>query len=335
MKWLSDETLTRLQASVQCPDLSSTRYRALKFVARGGMGAVWLAEDVVLHRRVALKVLDVEDRTGELASRLEREALVLAHLEHPGIVPVHDAGTLPDGRVFYCMKYVEGQTLESYIVNTNLPQRLGLAQRIAEPLAFAHSKGIVHRDLKPGNIMIGAFGEVLIMDWGLAKITNSTIQESSHITSAGTPGEQTGFATAAPITSHGKILGTPGYMSPEQARGDSAAMDERSDIFSLGAILRFMLTGQSPEETPTTAPLPKPLNAICQKAMAPEISERYASIQEMSADISQYLEGVPISAYREGIVERGMRLLERHRVAVVLVLAYIAMRVLFILFSHR
>jgi serine/threonine-protein kinase len=96
-----------------------------------------------------------------------------------------------------------------------------------------------------------------------------------------------------------------------------------------------MLTDQSPEETPTTAPLPKPLNAICQKAMAPEISERYASIQEMSADISQYLEGAPISAYREGIVERGMRLLERHRVAVVLVLAYIAMRVLFILFSHR
>ena len=333
MKWLSDDVVARLQSSVQSPDLGGTRYTAIRFLARGGMGAVWLAEDTVLHRRVALKVLDMEDRTGELASRLAREALVLAHLEHPGIVPVHDAGTLPDGRVFYCMKYIEGETLETCIGNTTLPQRLGLALRIAEPLAFAHSKGIVHRDLKPGNIMIGAFGEVLIMDWGLAKVT-SAVQEL-HDTSVIEGGHRTVSATAAPITSHGKILGTPGYMSPEAARGDAAAMDERSDIFSLGAILRFMLTGSSPDEALTTAPLPKPLNAICQKAMAPEISERYSSVQEMSADISRYLEGAPISAYREGMIERGLKLVERHRVAIVLVLAYIAMRVLFILFSHR
>src|SRR6266849_1732997 len=168
MKWLSDETLARLQASVQCPDLSGTRYRALKFVARGGMGAVWLAEDAVLHRRVALKVLDVEDRTGELALRLEREALVLAHLEHPGIVPVHDAGTLPDGRVFYVMKFVEGSRVDQSVASvSSLPERLRLFLRICETVSFAHSRGILHRDLKPANVMVGAFGEVLVMDWGL------------------------------------------------------------------------------------------------------------------------------------------------------------------------
>ena len=134
------------------------------------MGAVWLVEDSTLHRAVALKVLSAENSSADLAARLMQEAVILARLEHPGIVPVHDAGTLPDGRTFYCMKHVEGQTLDRYSDRLPLRQRVQLFQRITEPLAFAHSRGVIHRDLKPGNIMVGAFGEVLIMDWGLAKV---------------------------------------------------------------------------------------------------------------------------------------------------------------------
>jgi serine/threonine protein kinase len=332
MKWLSDQVVSQLQAGVQLPDLTGTRYRAIKFLARGGMGIVWLAEDTILRRNVALKVLDFDSSSGELAARLAREALVLAHLEHPGIVPVHDAGTLPDGRTFYCMKYVEGRTLNQYVSHATVPERLRLLQRVAEPLAFAHSRGIVHRDLKPSNIMVGAFGEVLIMDWGLAKIMNSSV-EAPDCTTHRTSETPTSVDALLP-TSHGRILGTPGYMSPEQERGDAERVDERTDVFALGAVLNFMLTGATPEVSDPRL-MARPLQAICRKAMAPEISARYASVQELSADIGRYLEGSPVSAYRESIPERALRLYTRHRTAVVLVLAYLVMRVLFILFSRR
>ena len=170
MKFLPDQIVARLQTEMQTPDLSGTRYRALELLGQGGMGTVWLAQDSILQRPVALKILTAENSSADLAARLMQEAVVLARLEHPGIVPVHDAGTLPDGRTFYCMKLVEGQTLDRYAVKLPLRERLRLFQRIAEPLAFAHSRGIIHRDLKPANIMVGAFGEVLIMDWGLAKV---------------------------------------------------------------------------------------------------------------------------------------------------------------------
>src|SRR5262249_3937250 len=143
-------------------------------VARGGMGVVYAAQDEMLERRVALKVLDVPDPDGGLASRLNREARVLARLEHPGIVPVHDVGTLADGRVFYTMKFVEGQRLDKHIQSVlSLPDRLRLFLRICDSVAFAHARGVLHRDLKPANVMIGAFGEVLVMDWGLAKILSN------------------------------------------------------------------------------------------------------------------------------------------------------------------
>src|SRR5689334_9889473 len=174
MRFLPDQVVARLQTQMQTPDLSGTRYRALRFLGQGGMGSVWLAEDSILQRPVALKVLAAESSAPDLAARLMREAIVLARLEHPGIVPVHDAGTLPDGRTFYCMKHVEGQTLDRYAGPLSLRERLRLFQRIAEPLAFAHSRGVIHRDLKPANIMIGSFGEVLIMDWGLAKVLDAT-----------------------------------------------------------------------------------------------------------------------------------------------------------------
>src|SRR5438270_7607387 len=179
MKFLPDQIVSRLQTEMQRPDLSGTRYRALKLLGHGGMGAVWLAQDSILQRPVALKVLTVENSSADLAARLMQEAVVLARLEHPGIVPVHDAGTLADGRTFYCMKLVKGQTLDRYAHKLPLREKLRLFQRIAEPLAFAHSRGIIHRDLKPANVMVGSFGEVLIMDWGLAKIMASTASSAA------------------------------------------------------------------------------------------------------------------------------------------------------------
>src|SRR6266700_356180 len=332
MKYLSDQVVSRLQAAVQSLDLAGTRYRALKFLGRGGMGTVWLVEDAVLNRRVALKVLTLGSGSEYLASRLMREAVVLARLEHPGIVPVHDAGTLADGAVFYCMKYVEGQTLDQHIANANLRERLQLLQRIAEPMAFAHARGIVHRDLKPSNVMVGAFGEVLVMDWGLAKVMATPGDIQNHNNDSG-PTALVNVAAGSSTTVHGTVLGTPGYMAPEQARGQLDLIGERTDVYGLGAILSFMLGDPMGEQR--ESPAPKQLRAICQKAMAAEISARYKTVREIAADIGSFLEGLPVSAYRENILERTFRLLARHRAAVVLVAAYLLMRMLFILFSRR
>src|SRR5215467_13292766 len=171
MNFLSDKAIERLREAAEIPDLTGTRYRLLERVARGGMGVVYAAEDEKLQRRVALKVLDVPGSDSDLASRLIREARILAQLEHPGIVPVHDVGTLADGRVFYTMKFVEGQRLDQHVADLkSVPDRLRIFLRICEAVAFAHNRGVLHRDLKPANIMVGPFGEVLVMDWGLAKL---------------------------------------------------------------------------------------------------------------------------------------------------------------------
>src|SRR5436853_5353984 len=171
MKFLSDSALERLREGAEAPDLAGTRYRLLERIARGGMGVVYAAEDENLQRRVALKVLDAPGTDGDLANRLVREARVLARLEHPGIVPVHDVGTLADGRVFYTMKFVEGRRLDQHVESVaSLPDRLRLFLRICDSVGFAHARGVLHRDLKPANIIVGAFGEILAMDWGLAKV---------------------------------------------------------------------------------------------------------------------------------------------------------------------
>ena len=331
MKSLSNRVVARLQADMQLPDLSGTRYNLLRYVACGGMGSVWLAEDTVLKRRVALKVLDLAAPADDLDVRLLREARILAVLEHPGMVPVHDAGTLADGRAFCCMKYVEGQTLAQHIATLNLPDRLRLLERIAEPLDFAHARGFIHRDLKPDNVMIGAFGEVLVMDWGLAKVGVTSLEAGeTEIATAVQPTQN-----SLRVTGQGSVLGTRGYMSPEQARGD-IEVDRRTDIFSLGAILTFMLTGSAPGELPAASgSVPRPLRAICEKAMAGDPNARYQSARGMTADITHYLNGEPVSAYPEGLVERSGRVFARHRTAVVLVAVYLIMRVLFILFARR
>ena len=306
MTRLDDRALSRLRAAVREPDLSRTKYQLAGVAGTGGMGTVYVVEDTELHRRVALKVLDVPDPGIE--ARLRREAQVLARLEHSGIVPVHEVGTLPDGRAFYTMKWVQGDRLDQHLSDPlPLADRLRLFLRVADPVAFAHAQGVLHRDLKPENVMVGAFGEVLVMDWGLAKVL-------------GDPD-----AGSARATGESAVLGTPGFMSPEQQAGGSAGMDARTDVYSLGALLQWMA---GPDAT-------RPLQAICSKAMAARREDRYPDVPALAADVIRFADGEAVSVYTEGLIQRALRLAKRHRVAVGIVLAYLTGRAVIFLSTGR
>jgi len=340
MRHVSDKALTRLRDGAGLPDLSGTRYRLLGQIARGGMGVVYAAEDETLQRRVALKVLEVPGSDGELASRLMREARVLALLEHPGIVPVHDVGTLADGRVFYTMKFVEGQRLDRYLEGVaSIPDRLRIFLRVCDSVGFAHARSVLHRDIKPANVMVGSFGEVLVMDWGLAKIVTgaaggalpdaeATILESTKPIAAENDATQ-----VSAITGHGTVLGTPGYMSPEQARGEVESLDGRSDIFSLGVLLRFLL--KETNSAASAAHLDRSLEAVCAKASAELPGARYGKVQDLALDVSRYLDGLAVTAHRESIFEKAARLYRRYRFFILLIAAYLLMRLLLLLVLKR
>jgi eukaryotic-like serine/threonine-protein kinase len=318
MKTLPDTAIERLRGAAGAPDLSGTRYRMLGKLGEGGMAGVYRAQDTALNRELALKVISVGDAAGELAMRLLQEAHVIAKLEHPGIVPVHDAGTLADGRVFYTMKLVQGRSLDQCDVG-GLPERLRLFHKICETVSFAHSRGVLHRDLKPQNIMVGAFGEVLVMDWGLSKLLAVSERPAEC--------DQTAAAEARPVTAHGSVLGTPGYMAPEQARGDVTGLDHRADIYSLGAVLKFLLTN--------FGAVPRAVSAIVGKAMKVDPANRYGSVEELARDVGHYLDGLPVSAYPEGPLTRLWRWTVKNRVWILLVLAYLLMRATLILWRTR
>jgi eukaryotic-like serine/threonine-protein kinase len=324
-RWLSDSALERLREAADAPDLTGTRYALVGKLGQGGMGGVFCVEDKGLERQVALKVISVPDPEGAWSTRLLQEARIIAKLEHPGIVPVHDAGTLPDGRPFYTMKLVQGKRLDEHIGTVpSLSDRLRIFLRICEAVAFAHAHGVLHRDLKPGNVMIGPFGEVLVMDWGLSKLVGSSerpAERSREI--AGDSIEKTG----AEGTSHGSVLGTPGYMAPEQTRGDSS-LDQRADVYSLGALLQFLLEDATPLA-------PRALAAIRKQAMATDRAKRYQTVPEFSADVAHFLDGLAVSAYPEGPFARARRWIVRNRAWILLLLAYIVARSLLILFRPR
>lgn len=359
MNPLADATLAHLQGVLAEPELAGTRYELVRPIGQGGMGTVYLARDTVLGRLVALKVLHAGEVAPGAGDRLGAEARILAGLEHPGIVPVHDAGVLADGRVFYAMKYVQGERLADR-VQAGAPRDglLRLFERVCEAVAFAHAKGVIHRDLKPENIMVGPFGEVLVMDWGVAKrVREGVAFPVGDVAKAGEdmPGAVVNVGMAAedavsaepasafdvlplPLgpaaTGAGIILGTPGYMAPEQARG-GGPIDARADVHALGAVLRFIVTRCDPGQPgpPGQAGIPRPLAAIWQRAMAAEPDDRYPSAAALGEDVARFLAHESVDAYRERWYERGYRLATKHQAAIALVLAYLILRLLLIVWG--
>lgn len=297
-----------------------SRYEIGELIGEGGMGSVYLARDRELDREVALKVLRDPTPTADERERILREARILASLEHPGIVPVHDVGTLPDGRLFYAMKRLRGERFDDFVRGPRSRTELLRAfLQVCDAVAFAHAAGVIHRDLKPQNVMLGAFGEVLVLDWGVAKISRQP-----------SPSASDGAA--------GTAAGTPGYMAPEQMNGEA---DERADIYGLGGVLFFLLTREHPSAARETATqwvsspsIPPALRAICERARAAHPAARYRSVASVASDVANYLDALPVTAHAEGIVERTRRIAVRHRTAILLVLAYLVMRVALLVFTR-
>jgi len=305
---ISDAAIDRLRALADAPDFSATRYELLEPLGRGGMATVFRARDRELDRDVAVKV--TAWRTAADADRLRAEARTLARLEHPGVVPVHDVGRLPDGRVFTVMMLVRGDRLDAAARNLPLRDRLRLFDRVCDTVSFAHASGVLHRDLKPANIMVGPFGRVFVLDWGLA------------VAQPPEPGSDptTSLITAGPS-------GTEGYMAPEQVAGIA---DVRSDVYALGAILRDLIA-----DTTEGSQNLRPLKSVAARATGSDPGSRYASAGELAADVRRFLDGDAVTAHHETPLERGLRLARVYRTPIALVLAYLAMRAVFLVFWGR
>jgi eukaryotic-like serine/threonine-protein kinase len=314
------------------PELTTDRYLITGEVGRGGLGRVLRAQDRVLDRPVALKeLLAASDGTRK---RFVREALITSRLQHPSIVPVYDAGHRSDRSPYYAMKLVAGKPLDKAIAEAStLAQRLALLPAVlavADAMAYAHSERIIHRDLKPTNVIVGRYGETVVIDWGLAKDLTADDRDTLD---AGPYRAPDLHHTAA-----GMLLGTPAYMAPEQAAGQP--VDERADVYALGAILYHVICGTAPHEGTTleemvrrvvggaVRPLaerepavPRDLAAIVNKAMALEPSGRYVTAQGLADDLRRYLTGQLVASHAYGTRELLRRWLKRHRGAVTVALA--------------
>ena len=291
-------------------------------IARGGMGVVLRAVDPFFGRHLAVKVLQARaDERPDLARRFLDEARLTGRLQHPGIPPVHDQGTLDDGRPYFTMKLIQGRTLEALLKERSSPlddlsRFVTIFGQICQTVAYAHNEGVIHRDLKPANVMVGAFGEVQVMDWGLAK--QRMKEEGERMKEeAATEAPPNSFGSIPPSTLQetqaGQALGTPAYMAPEQARGELERLDERADVFGLGAILCTVLTGKPPYRGDSLLELMSQgqqgdltdawkrleacgadaeLIALARSCLNPEASKRPRDAGEVAAATAQYQEGV-------------------------------------------
>jgi serine/threonine protein kinase/tetratricopeptide (TPR) repeat protein len=325
------------------PEVSASLYQIDKEIARGGMGKIVAAEDRRLGRSVALKSL--LDPESDQVGRFQREALITARLQHPGIVPVYEAGRWPTGEPFFAMKLVSGRPLDKVIGEaTKLEDRLAIIPRLAaacDAMAFAHSQRIIHRDLKPGNVLLGDFGETVVIDWGLAKDLDSdqeTVQPTMQMRPSKQVIETKPKRTSQPpgsstMTVAGAVMGTPAYMAPEQARGEP--VDQRADVFSLGAMLYHTLAGVPPYNARTATdviaqaalgriiPLrererraPAELTAIVERAMAQSPFDRYPHAGVLAEDLRRFLTGQLVDAHRYTAAQRVLRFVKKHRAAV-------------------
>src|SRR5262245_957229 len=324
------------------PLCSPVRYRVLRPHAKGGLGEVFVAEDRELHREVAFKEIQKPyAHDAHSRSRFLLEAEVNGRLEHPGVVPVYGLGSYRDGRPCYAMRFIRGESLQEALGRFHaadaagrdvgeralaLRQLLGQFVAVCNAVAYAHSRGVIHRDLKPSNIMLGKFGETLVVDWGLAKVIGRPEGEPPGDDTTLRPASGDGSATVA-----GTAVGTPAYMSPEQAAGRLDLVGPASDLYSLGATLYALLTGRAPFQGEDKGELlrrasrgewvpprqvkrgiPKALDAICRKAMALQPQDRYATAQALAADVEHWLADEPVTAYREPLFRRLGRWRRRH-----------------------
>jgi tRNA A-37 threonylcarbamoyl transferase component Bud32 len=333
-------------STIAPPATHSSRFRILRQHAKGGLGVVYIAHDQEVNRQVALKEIQGQhaDRADSRA-RFLLEAEITGALEHPGIVPVYGLGRNPDGRPYYAMRFIKGDSLKRAIAafhaaddaprdatERNLSQRQLLRRfvDVCNAIDYAHSKGVLHRDLKPENIMLGKFGETLVVDWGLAKVTGktdaSTVADLHEV-----PLTPTSDGSAP--TQMGSALGTPAYMSPEQAVGRLDLLCAASDVYSLGATLYCILTGKPPFQSvdiaetlvsvqkgefkrprQVKASIDTPLEAICLKAMALDPKDRYESAAALRKDVESWIADAPVGAWPEPLTVKTRRWLAQHRV---------------------
>jgi formylglycine-generating enzyme required for sulfatase activity len=329
--------------SAGVPAVPGQRFRILRPHARGGLGEVYVALDGELHREVALKEIQpAHAGHPESRARFLLEAEVTGGLEHPGVVPVYGLGTYADGRPYYAMRFIKGDNLKEAIERFHradgpgrdpgeralaLRQLLGRFVDVCQAVAYAHSRGVLHRDLKPGNVLLGPYGETLVVDWGLAKVVGRP--EGGADSSEGTL-RPPSASDAAP-TEMGRVVGTPAYMSPEQASGQLDQLGPASDVYSLGATLYALLCGRPPFEGGGVAEVlervrkgavlpprqvhggvPAALDAVCRKAMAVRPEDRYLSAQTLAEEIERWLADEPVTAYREPMTARLARWRRRH-----------------------